>query len=229
MTQLLVTTLEIKAIFLPSGDQPGYSSHRLECGQRRLSPEPSGFMMYRCGLPPSRAELKRMCFPSGDQVAPQLDCLSLVRLAWPEPSACMIQMSLASNTSAPAARKASRRPSGDQAGETSGPEPWVNWRIAEPSSLLMQTSAFPPDPHARAIRPVPPPFPDARVPVGCAGECAVGAGAGSWLVEPQPTRRISSESKSNTHPKLPFIPVDGKRSWLLSGQMMRSVAGNKRR
>src|SRR5437764_14125903 len=98
MTQLLVPTLDIKAIFIPSGDQSGYSSHRVECGHRRLSPEPSGFITYRCGVPPSRAELKRICLPSGDQVAPQLDCLSLVRFFCPEPSAFVIQMSLASNT-----------------------------------------------------------------------------------------------------------------------------------
>src|SRR5947209_4802166 len=134
-----------------------------------------------------------MCFPSGDQVAPQLDCLSLVRLAWPEPSACMIQMSLASNTSAPAARKTSRFPSGDQAGDRSGPEPWVNRRRAEPSSLLMQISAFPPDSQARAIRPVPPPFPEISLAGGWVVECAVGAGAGGWLVEPQATSRTSSE------------------------------------
>src|SRR5437764_12986105 len=119
-----------------------------------------------------------MCFPSGDQVAPQLDCLSFVRLAWPEPSACMIQMSLASNTSAPAARKTSRRPSGDQAGERSGPEPCVNCRIAEPSSLLMQISACPPDPQARAMRPLPPPFPGVSLAGGWAVECLVGVGAG---------------------------------------------------
>ena len=78
--------------------------------------------------------------------------------------------------------------------------------------MLVQISAFPPDSHARAIRPVPPPFPDVSVLVGWAGECAVGAGAGSWLVKLQATSRISSESKSNTRPKLPFIPVDGKGS-----------------
>src|SRR5215467_4366357 len=96
MTQLLKPTLDIKAIFVPSCDQPGYSSHRFECGHRRLSPDPSAFIKYRCGIPPSRAELKRICFPSGAQVAPQLLCLSLVRLVLPEPSAFMIQISLAS-------------------------------------------------------------------------------------------------------------------------------------
>src|SRR6266849_5575720 len=97
MTHWLCPTLDIKAIFVPSGDQAGYSSHRVECGHRRLSPEPSGFIRYRCGIPPSRAELKRMCFPSGAQLAPQLLCLSFVRLLFSEPSAFMIQMSLASN------------------------------------------------------------------------------------------------------------------------------------
>src|SRR5215467_4503640 len=96
MTHALNPTLDMKAIFVPSGDQSGYSSHRFECGQRRLSPEPLGFIRYSCGIPPSRAELKRMCFPSGDQVAPQLLCLSFVKLVCCEPSAFMIQMSLAS-------------------------------------------------------------------------------------------------------------------------------------
>src|SRR6266566_9101396 len=96
MTHWLVPTLDIKAIFVPSGDQSAYSSHRFACGHRRLSPEPSGFIRYSCGLTPSRAELKRMCFPSGAQVAPQLLCLSFVRLVCCEPSAFMIQMSLAS-------------------------------------------------------------------------------------------------------------------------------------
>src|SRR5690242_15412094 len=98
MTHALNPTLDMKAIFVPSGDQSGYSSHRVEFGQRRLSPEPSAFIRYRRGTPPpSRTELKRMCFPSGAQVAPQLLCRSFVRLVCCEPSACMIQMSLASN------------------------------------------------------------------------------------------------------------------------------------
>src|SRR6266704_4373753 len=117
MTQLLKPTLDEKAIFVPSGDQLGYSSHRFECGHRRLSPEPSGFIRYKCGIPPSRVELKRMCFPSGAQVALQLICLSFVRLVCCEPSACMIQMSLASKIRASAARKSRRLPSGDQSGE----------------------------------------------------------------------------------------------------------------
>src|SRR6266568_1844451 len=110
MTQLLKPSLDIKAIFVPSGDQPGYSSHRFEFGHRRLSPEPFEFIRYRCGIPPSRMELKRMCFPSGAQVAPQLLCLSFVKLVFCEPSACMIQMSLASKMRASAARKTRRLP-----------------------------------------------------------------------------------------------------------------------
>src|SRR5437764_15407453 len=112
MTHALVATLDIKAIFVPSGDQSAYSSHRLECGHRRLSPEPFGFIRYTWGIP-LRAELKRMCFPSGAQLAPQLLCLFFVRLVFPEPSAFMSQISLASKTSASAARKTRRLPSGE--------------------------------------------------------------------------------------------------------------------
>src|SRR6266704_6984946 len=142
MTHWLCPTVDIKAIFVPSCDQPGYSSHRFECGHRSLSPEPSGFIRYRCGITPSRVELKRMCFPSGAQVAPQLLCLSFVRLVCCEPSACMIQMSLASKMSASAARKTMRLPSGDQAGETFGPGPLVSRRGPEASRLLTQVSAL---------------------------------------------------------------------------------------
>src|SRR5436309_11251829 len=141
MTHWLVPTLDIKAIFVPSGDQSAYSSHRFECGHRRLSREPSGFIRYSWGLP-SRAELKRMCFPSGAQLAPQLLCLFFVRLVFSEPSAFMSQISLASKTSASAARKTRRLPSGDQAGETLGPGPLVSRRSPEPSRLLTQISAL---------------------------------------------------------------------------------------
>src|SRR5438270_419676 len=75
--------------------------------QTGASPKPYVSLSLVCALPSEfiiqfspllgRLRRKRMCLPSGDQVAPQLPCLSLVRLVFPEPSAFMIQMSLNSN------------------------------------------------------------------------------------------------------------------------------------
>src|SRR5947209_9154579 len=114
----------------------------------------------------------------------------------------MIHISLASKTAESAARKTNRLPSGDQAGETSGPDPIVSCRIPVPSRLLVQISALlgiRSNAHARAIRPVPPPFPGVRVLAGCAFIVAVDEGVRGWLAGLHAMRqRASRQNKSST-------------------------------
>src|SRR6266540_1013931 len=82
--------VDVKAIFLPSGDHDGKPS---EAGEsvRRLSLVPSAFITKPCSTPPpgsSRSEFQAILEPSGNQAGPQsTDPALRVRLVVSEPSA----------------------------------------------------------------------------------------------------------------------------------------------
>ena len=77
------TVVWSNAIFVPSGDQAGYSPYtRLSC----LRPDPSG-RMTQIVLFPARTEPKAIFVPSGDQAGEKSTPRPLVRFRFREPSA----------------------------------------------------------------------------------------------------------------------------------------------
>src|SRR6266571_738273 len=121
---------ELKAIRVPSGDHDGYSPPSVlgSC----LSPVPSGRIRVMIPLDPL-GPAKAISAPSGDQAGAS----PRVKRCWPDPSACMSQISESPLRSE---RNAIVSPSGDHVASKSGQVEWARRVRPVPSAFMDQTS-----------------------------------------------------------------------------------------